>query len=164
MAWNQTARPGQKIRPGRAVPLETICGIAGKPEISGPGRGAWDRRSSRDQVLHANGVVPAAQNSCPGRAGGAFWSRSRSSSTPRPGRSGRLMQPSTICSGALVRRSSPSCQIQWVSMPLSLPTAAAALGHHGQGDIEVVVGVAPHIRPKLLHIWPTRTEPAMVQK
>ena len=75
------------------------------------------------------------------------------------------MQPSTICSGALVRRSSPSCQIQWVSMPLSLPGTAAAHWVIMAREISKwLLEWQPHIRPKSLHIWPTRTEPAMVQK
>lgn len=47
-----------------------------------------------------------------------------SSSTPSPGLFGTSTLPPTICSGALVRRW-PSCQIQWVSIAVIVPGAAA---------------------------------------
>ena len=84
---------------------------------------------------------------------------------PRPGFLGRSMQPSTICSGSFVRRSRPSCQIQWVSMPFILPGIAAA--HCTTIAREMSKWLLlwqPHMRPKSLHSWPTRTEPFIVQK
>ncbi len=47
------------------------------------------------------------------------------SSTPRPGASGTAIFPFLISSGFWVRRQSPSCQIQWVSIAVGLPGAAA---------------------------------------
>ncbi len=95
-----------------------------------------------NQVLHGDGIVARAQavlqyralarlqrlphvhGRCPGPASGA----------PRT-------RPPTICSGSLVRRW-PSCQIQWVSMAVTLARCGGGhMGEHGQGDVEVVVGV-----------------------
>ena len=53
-----------------------------------------------------------------------------------------------ILSGSLVRRW-PSCQIQWVSMAVtSAGRGGGDVGEHGEGDVEVVVGVrAPREAP-----------------
>lgn len=94
----------------------------------------------------------------------AFSTSSMSSSTPRPPRVGTFTKPPSICSGALVRRW-PSCQIQCVSMAVTLPGAAAATCVNMASDTSKwLFECEPQVRPQAWHSCATRTEPCIVQK
>ncbi len=78
-----------------------------------------------DQVLHRQRVITRAQAVFLVKLM-RFHDWSISSSTPSPGVAGTCTMPPLISNGCLVRRWLPSCQIQWVSMAVMLPGAAAA--------------------------------------
>ncbi len=69
-----------------------------------------------------------------------------------------------ISSGFWVRRQSPSCQIQWVSIAVGLPGAAAPTWVNIARDIEMVVGMAAPGQPQSSQSCATRTAPESVQK
>ena len=102
-----------------------------------------------DQVLHRQRVITRAQAVFLVKLM-RFHDWSISSSTPSPGVAGTCTMPPLISNGCLVRRWLPSRQIQWVSMAVMLPGAAAATGEHRQRDVEVVVGVGAPCQAELM--------------
>src|ERR1700753_1158059 len=83
---------------------------------------------------------------------------------PRPGRSGTAILPPLICSGSLVN-AWPSCQIQWVSMAVTLPGAAAPTWVNIASEMSKwLLECEPQVRPLSRQVCATRTEPCMVQK
>ena len=59
----------------------------------------------------------------------------------------------------------PSCQIQWVSMAVMSPGAAAATWVNIASDTSKwLLECEPHVRPHASQSCATRTEPAIVQK
>ena len=59
----------------------------------------------------------------------------------------------------------PSCQIQWVSMAVMSPGAAAATWVNIASDTSKwLLECDPHVRPQASQSCATRTEPAIVQK
>ena len=95
----------------------------------------------------------------------AWRSRSQSSSTPSPGASGTAILPLRICSGCLVRRWSPSCQIQWVSSAVGLPGAAAPTWVNIASEISKwLLEWQPQVSPHSSQSCATRTAPLSVQK
>ncbi|MNC62146.1 hypothetical protein D3C75_1121390 [compost metagenome] len=67
-------------------------------------------------------------------------------------------------SGSRVRRW-PSCQIQWVSIAVISPGAAAATWVNIANEISKwLFECEPQVSPQSLHICATRTEPCKVQK
>lgn len=87
-------------------------------------RGVYGQRSSRGSGT-ASGLRRYAHRQQTFIGLMCLCTCSQSSSTPRPGASGTAIFPFLISSGFLVRRQSPSCQIQWVSIAVGLPGAAA---------------------------------------
>ena len=70
-----------------------------------------------------------------------------------------------ISSGFLVRRQSPSCQIQWVSIAVGLPGAAAPTWVNIAREISKwLLEWQPQVSPQSSQSCATRTAPESVQK
>src|SRR6185295_7911547 len=83
---------------------------------------------------------------------------------PSPGAAGTSTSPPTICSGSFVSRW-PSCQIQCVSIAVTLPGAAAPTCVNIARDTSKgLFECEPQGRPQSRQVCATRTEPAIVQK
>lgn len=117
-----------------------------------------------DQVLHRACVVTrTARQTFIGLM--CLCTCSQSSSTPRPGASGTAIFPFLISSGFLVRRQSPSCQIQWVSIAVGLPGAAAPTWVNIAREISKwLLEWQPQVSPQSSQSCATRTAPESVQK
>ena len=94
----------------------------------------------------------------------ALATSTRSISMPSPGLSGSCRLPDEMRSGSRVSRC-PSCQIQWVSMAVTRPGAAAATWVNMASETSKwLLECEPQVRSNIWHSWATRTEPCMVQK
>ena len=128
--------------------------------LSAPGRAFWGRISS-----------PGSGTAWPRHRRGRRrpgLCRRRAPFPPRPCRVPRparrawahATRPPLIWNGSLVRRW-PSCQIQWVSMAVMLPGAAAATWVNMASETSKwLLEWLPQRRPRSAHIWATRTLPA----
>ena len=83
---------------------------------------------------------------------------------PSPGFVGTSMKPPLIVNGSNVKRC-PSCQIQWVSMAVTLPGAAAPTWVNMASDTSKwLLECEPQVKPQSRQVCATRTLPARVQK
>lgn len=154
----------EKIRPGRAVSLKRYVESQGNRKSANQAGALGIEGPAGDQVLHANGVVPAAQAvvqvelvgllellpvQLHAQAGplrqidAAVHNLQR-----RPGQALQPLLPDPV--GVDAVELTGTAAAHWVIMAREIS--------------KWLLEWQPHIRPKSLHIWPTRTEPAMVQK
>ena len=121
-------------------------------------------RPARDQVLHGDGVVAGAESLAPGTARARRRPRPRRDRRRGPARRARRDSRRRSRTARLVIRC-PSCQIQWVSMAVMSPGAAAATWVNIASDTSKwLLECEPHVSPHASHSCATRTEPFIVQK
>ena len=132
--------------------------------LSGRAPGASGRRSSRESGTASPRRRRARRGHAAGRAGAPSRPRPCRARRRGPAASAPSTRPPSICSGSFVRRC-PSCQIQWVSIAVTRPGAAAPTWVNIASETSKwLFECEPQVRPQSRQVCATRTEPAIVQK